>query len=193
MPYVQSDQVKTYYSKGSEYLSSWNDPLLEAIFANSKNASTTTPKTDAEINQPAHQISAGVIAGGVLGGIVGLVGILFAAWLCFKWRRKRKTALHPITEQNTTAQRNEAIPYGIKPELDATTPARLDSNPPQPQMLGPEARRQLPELAVTTPAGNMHQPQPQMLGSEARHQLPELGLSRQADGRIELPESFSRW
>lgn len=97
--YVQSDQVQTYYSKGSNYPSSWNDPLLEAIFTNSRNdsttnrnASTTAPTTEAEINQAAQQNSAGLIAGGVLGGIFGLAVFFFVAWLCFKRRDKKKTA-----------------------------------------------------------------------------------------------------
>lgn len=58
IPYVQSDEVKAYYSKGSTYPNSWNDPLLEAILTNSTSASTTTPKSGAQGNQAAHHNSA---------------------------------------------------------------------------------------------------------------------------------------
>jgi hypothetical protein len=99
MPYVQSDQVKMYYSKGFRYPSSWDDSFLEAIFTNSTNASTITPKIRAQINQAAHRNSAGRIVGGVLGGLAGLAVFLFAAWLCYKRRYKRKTVPRPINKQ----------------------------------------------------------------------------------------------
>ena len=162
MPYVQSDQVKTYYSEGSKYPSSWNDPSLKAIFTNSTNTSATTPKIGAQTKHAAHQSSAKVIAGGVVGGIGGLTVLLVAAWLCFKRKYTRKTAPHHIDKQNTTAQLNNATTYGIKPELAVTTPARPMALPygikPELATITPAGLRSLPygvkpELAATTPAG----------------------------------------
>lgn len=135
-PYVQSDHVKAFYRKNSEYPSSWSDPSLGANFTSSPNASTTTPNVSTTTHEAVaqntqathHHVSAGAIAGGVAGGIVGLLIIFVVAWLCFNRRPKQHTSAYLINGQknadhfNTTANSEEAIPYGVKPELEVTAP-----------------------------------------------------------------------
>ncbi|MCJ1462072.1 hypothetical protein MMC07_000672 [Pseudocyphellaria aurata] len=148
-PYVQSDQVKAFYHKNSKYPSSWSDTSLGAVFTSSSNASTTTsnsstttPKAGAQNTQVTrHHVSAAAIAGGVVGGIIGLLVVFAVAWLCFNRRQKQHPSAFRIDGQkspdyfDSTTNSKDAVPYGVKPELEVTTPAELTgaSNTSAPQ------------------------------------------------------------